>query len=342
VDPSVSVVEPWSQPGGWLERWISEFGVALGGGRYRITASQADLARAEGASAGTINERIRRAEAAGVVVSRKPLVVVADHGAGRTQPASGVQQARYDALDALVRLMRADGATAAVISAVQEVAGALEPDVAAIPRLRGLPTAEPRSEISPVQSIQSPLLIKVKSSSTSPHREEPAGPRSRAAKPEGGGECLAESSERAAWDVLVSELGEAARASKLPDRPLNAARLWELAYEVGPEERTRAMRRLTEQINGVNPHRIKDPFGVAHSIFKERRVEYLAAVDPSPAIDEDRLAVQARNYARVVFSTLDGCDLREKRARLAEEYEGFLLDVALVAFDALSERGSPE
>jgi hypothetical protein len=287
-----------------LDRWVTECAEALGGGRYRICATQAELARREGVSPGTVQERIRRLEAAGVVVSRNPLVVDLGEAAPDRVADDGNVRCR-EAITALVRFMEIHGVTPALKDAVAEVVAALEPRPAADeepregPRLWGVPAADPRDlSLDGGDSIQSPLLLAVPSAS------DPRLAARRAADREGTGG----SEERAGWDRAAEDLADACRVRGLPDRPHSPDALWRVAAAVSASERTAAIGRVSAQVRAGDP--VKDPFGLLYRVMENRLAEYLEldaratpAAGESGREGESGAGAWARNIACVAGIT---------------------------------------
>jgi len=268
TEAAVSCPVAWPGRWPWLDRWITEFGVPLEPGRVRIAATQAQLARAEKISPGTVNERVRRLSAAGVLLSRDPLVVaVADPGrsAGKTGPDS------FDLARRILSFMREHGPTpegraflVQVIDALDDPATAARP----VPRLRGLPTANsPRLTANGEdRTVQSPLLLPVQDLQP----EQPRGPR--------GGRGTGDATPPATWVAAVAALADAAVERGLPAGARYPERLWEVASSVSAGERLAAISRVTAQVRAGDP--IKDPFGLLYSVIEARQPEYL---DPAPA-----------------------------------------------------------
>lgn len=285
----VTVVCAPARPAPWLDRWLADVAEPLGGGRYRIALSQAELARREGISPGTVQERIRRLDAAGHIVSRNPLVIRTD--ATPTDRAAeprgdGDRNARCgEAITAMVRFIDAYGVTPALKAALGEMVAALEPalpaagDRRAVPRLRGVPAAAPRpgQEDGEEISIQSPLLLAVpdhRAGATTEPRDAAAGRGSAAG-------------ERTAWDEAVGRLSEACRQRRLPDRPHNPEALWRVAAAVTAAQRSAAIDRITLQVRSGDP--VKDPFGLLYRVIEQRQPDYLGPcrrVDPPAAETE--------------------------------------------------------
>ena len=260
----------------WLDRWISEFGRPVEPGRVRIAASQAQLARAEGISPGTVNERVRRLSDAGVLISREPLVIAMDDPTPTANVGGGVAEG-FDLAERVLTFMRQHGVTpegqaflVQVIDTLDDAAAAARP----VPRLRGLPTAEgPRlSADSEDRTIQSPLLLPVQDLQTA----EPRGPRDGRATPRGTGDTT-----EPAWLAAVGALTAAAVERGLPAGPRYPERLWEVASSVSAAERLAAIGRVTDQVRGGDP--IKDPFGLLYSVIEARQPEYLHPVPATSA-----------------------------------------------------------
>jgi hypothetical protein len=281
------VSRPVAWPGRWpwLDRWVTEFGVSLESGLVRIAASQAQLARAEKISAGTVNERVRRLSVAGVLISREPLVVVvADPTPGGV---SGTAADGFGLAEQVLTFMREHGVTPEGQAFLVQVIGTLEDSAAAarpVPRLRGLPTAEdPRMTANGQDgTIQSPLLLPVQDLQP----DEPRGPRGDRGTPRG----TDESTPPAAWRAAVGALAEAAVDRGLPAGARYPERLWEVASSVSAVERLAAITRVTAQVRAGDP--IKDPFGLLYSVIDARQPEYLDptldALGPDPAAASTR------------------------------------------------------
>jgi hypothetical protein len=272
TEAAVSRHVAWPGRWPWLDRWITEFGVPLEPGRVRIAATQAQLARAEKISPGTVNERVRRLSAAGVLISREPLVVAVED----PSPAgdSGSAADGFELAEQVLTFMREHGVTpegqaflVQVIDTLDDPATPARP----VPRLRGLPTAAgPRLTANGEdRTIQSPLVFPVQDFQP----EEPRGPRGGRGTPRGTGD----STPPAAWLAAVAALADAAVDRGLPAGARYPARLWEVASSVSAVERLAAITRVTAQVRAGDP--IKDPFGLLYSVIEARQPEYL---DPAP------------------------------------------------------------
>ena len=273
-EAAVSCQVAWPGRWPWLDRWITEFGLPLEAGRVRIAATQAQLARAEKISPGTVNERVRRLSAAGVLLSREPLVVaVADPTPAED---SGTASDGFELAEQVLMFMREHGVTpegrAFLVQVIDTLDAAAAP-ARPVPRLRGLPTAEGPRVIADGEdrTIQSPLLLPVQDV----HPDEPRGPRGDRGRPGGTSDCT----PPAAWLAAVAALAEAAVDRGLPAGARYPERLWEVASSVSAAERLAAIARVTAQVRAGDP--IKDPFGLLYSVIEARQPEYL---DPAPAM----------------------------------------------------------
>jgi hypothetical protein len=304
VPGSVARLGRWS----WLDRWISEFGRPVEPGRVRIAASQAQLARAEGISPGTVNERVRRLNDAGVLISRDPLVVAVDDPTPVFDD-GGVGDG-FQLAERVLTFMREHGVTPEGQAFLVQVVGTLDHSATParpVPRLRGLPTPEsPRIPVNGEdRTIQSPLLLPVQDL----QNREPRGPRDGRGTPRGTGDTT----PPAAWLTAVTALAEAAADRGLPAGPRYPERLWEVASSVSAVERLAAIDRVTAQVRGGDP--IKDPFGLLYSVIEARQPEYLhpapeLLASPAGANGPVRGGVQA-----------DGRDVQSERRPPVSEIE---------------------
>lgn len=264
----------------WLIRVVARHGVRNADGNWRIPVSKADLAAEEPCGQGTISWRLEQLNRDGLLVSRSPLIAVADIAVDAAHRVPGPQLAA-GAVDAWERhtIMAARAALGAgrVDAAARLLDVVLAADTPAEP-LAVAPRIAAEARDQSADAAEAQLASSSSTSTASSLRETPRRqPRAAAAPPR-----VQRTPEEAR--ALVGELEEMARRFKLPGLT-DAVRLRDA---LGGYEDDQVLAAVAQVALKTQKKLIDSPIGYLVKIAEEHSPVFDNAPPrpPTPPVDE--------------------------------------------------------